>query len=316
MTRPFSEFDAATLAQQPAPEHPAPEQPAPEHPAPEQSARMQRAEGELPAALREGEAFVQGGRVMFRDTTAEALYGELSVAVPPPALRSPEYAPVRESAVFQSMVLALTAAYLLLVCRHWAELRQTIALAFAPRDFMTGERMVDGSGRNGLDNFLNLTVTMGLFSTGAAFAKGVDWWMASAPEAWSHPHAVVMLLLGAAIAGTGAILLFQWLVLHLCGAVTLSQPFVNKLLLLKRLYFSLATLTATPALLLFALCAHGSGRLWLAVAAAACCVALLLYLKETLRLFLAEKVSLLHWILYLCSVEIFPVSFLALLAAG
>ena len=36
---------------------------------------------------------------------------------------------------------------------------------------------------------------------------------------------------------------------------------------------------------------------------------LLLYLKESLMLFLSKKISILHWFLYLCAVEIFPVSF-------
>ena len=33
------------------------------------------------------------------------------------------------------------------------------------------------------------------------------------------------------------------------------------------------------------------------------------YLKESLMLFLSKKISILHWFLYLCAVEIFPVSF-------
>ena len=36
---------------------------------------------------------------------------------------------------------------------------------------------------------------------------------------------------------------------------------------------------------------------------------LLLYLKESLMLFLSKKISILHWFLYLCAVEIFPVNF-------
>ena len=35
-----------------------------------------------------------------------------------------------------------------------------------------------------------------------------------------------------------------------------------------------------------------------------------LYLKESLNLFISKKISILHWFLYLCTVEIFPVSLL------
>ena len=37
--------------------------------------------------------------------------------------------------------------------------------------------------------------------------------------------------------------------------------------------------------------------------------------QGTLNLFLSKKISILHWILYLCTVEIFPISLIGLLAA-
>lgn len=44
-------------------------------------------------------------------------------------------------------------------------------------------------------------------------------------------------------------------------------------------------------------------------------VTAILYLREVLNLFISKKVSILHWILYLCIVEVFPVSLLWLLVA-
>ena len=101
---------------------------------------------------------------------------------------------------------------------------------------------------------------------------------------------------------------------RLIGALTLSQPFTAQIVLLKRTYFALAVIVSSPALLLFALCPPGRGGVWFTVIVAELTVTALLYFRETLNLFLSKKVSILHWFLYLCTVEIFPISLLWLLA--
>ena len=94
----------------------------------------------------------------------------------------------------------------------------------------------------------------------------------------------------------------------------ISQPFTAQIVLLKRTYFALAVIVSSPALLLFALCPPGRGGVWFTVIVAELTVTALLYFRETLNLFLSKKVSILHWFLYLCTVEIFPISLLWLLA--
>ena len=89
---------------------------------------------------------------------------------------------------------------------------------------------------------------------------------------------------------------------RLAGAVTLTQPFISQLMLLKRTYFALGVIVISPALLLFALCPQGTGGLWFCIIVVELIVAAVLYLKETLNLFIAKKVSILHWFLYLCTV--------------
>jgi len=59
---------------------------------------------------------------------------------------------------------------------------------------------------------------------------------------------------------------------------------------------------------------QGTGGVWFCIIAVELAAAAALYLKETLNLFLSKKVSILHWFLYLCTVEVFPVSLLWLLA--
>ena len=72
---------------------------------------------------------------------------------------------------------------------------------------------------------------------------------------------------------------------------------------------------ALSALLLFALCPRGTGDVWFCIIVIELLATVFLYLRETLNLFLSKKISILHWILYLCIVEVFPVSLLWLLVA-
>lgn len=92
--------------------------------------------------------------------------------------------------------------------------------------------------------------------------------------------------------------------------MTVSQPFVSQLMLLRRTYFALAVIVTSPALLLFALCPRGTGNVWFTVITIELAMTAFLYLKESLNLFISKKISILHWFLYLCAVEIFPVSLL------
>ena len=73
------------------------------------------------------------------------------------------------------------------------------------------------------------------------------------------------------------------------------------------------TLIATPFLALWLLAPAGEGKIWFWVIIIELVVSLILYLQETLSLFISKKISILHWFLYLCGVEIFPISLLILL---
>lgn len=113
---------------------------------------------------------------------------------------------------------------------------------------------------------------------------------------------------------TGAILLYQWVVLRTAGRLTGHMLFMENLYYLKKLVCSFGTIILTPVLLLFALSSEGYGaetigRAILTVAGSV----VLVFLWKSLRLFAQQKVSILYWFLYLCAVEILPVSFIVLL---
>ena len=106
----------------------------------------------------------------------------------------------------------------------------------------------------------------------------------------------------------------SWAVRTKAKLLALRYPGI-RLLLLRRCCFALTVLLTSPALLLFALCPRNTGDVWFLIITIELAVAAILYLRESLRLFISKKISILNWILYLCSVEIFPASLVWLLLA-
>ena len=109
-------------------------------------------------------------------------------------------------------------------------------------------------------------------------------------------------------------LLCQFGALAGIGALTFNGALVERLWLVKRSLSALAMLLATPPLLLVLLMPVGANRLCFWMIIGVLLVSAVLWLRETLTLFLAKKISILHWFLYLCIVEMFPLSLCILLA--
>lgn len=246
---------------------------------------------------------------VWRDTTAAALFGEASVTVQPPRMQTAPPASLTENAAFQSFVLLLAAIYAMLLYRNLGDVRTL--LDRISRDTATGQRLSEEPGGSGFSRFLNIATTIGMLFMGVMAVKYGDSLMPSQLETLSHGAVLALSLL--ATAACYGVVLYQMTVVRLTGAVTLSQPFISQLVLLKRTYFSLGVIVTSPALLLFALCPRGTGNIWFCIIIIELAVTAGLYLRETLNLFIAKKISILHWFLYLCMVEILPISLLWLL---
>ena len=240
------------------------------------------------------------------------VFGALSTTAPtaaPPPAAAPT---LTSNALFQSLVLLFAATYALMLYRHMGDIR--LLLGRILRGGATGNRLGDDPGGSGLPRFLHVTAAAGILFVGILAVKYGDPFIPQALGEAMPRSAVLLLLFGASLAFAG-IMLYQAATLGIAGSVTLSQPFTGQLLLLKRTYFALVVLTLSPPLLFYALCPPGTGSVWFYVIAIELLLTVLLYLRETLHLFISKKISILHWFLYLCIVEIFPLSLLWLLAA-
>ena len=248
----------------------------------------------------------------WRDTTASALFGGESCTVQPERLERPVGSSLTDNAVFQGFVLLLAATYATLLYRNLGDVRTL--LSRISRDNTSGERISEEPGGNGFARFLNVTTAIGMLFMGVVVVKYGDTFMT--PEfGKTLSHGAVLALSLLATAAWCAVVVFQASVIRITGAVTLSQPFIAHLALLRKSYFALAVIVTSPTLLLFALCPRGTGGVWFFVGAVELIITAVLYLRESLNLFISKKISILPWFLYLCTVEVFPISLLWLLAA-
>ena len=103
-----------------------------------------------------------------------------------------------------------------------------------------------------------------------------------------------------------AIIIAQSIVLSVVGVVTQSLSMVSALIRVRLIYFVLCVVIVAPILLIALLGQGASYQVWMNMGLVAVAATLLLYAKESVELFISKKVSILHWILYLCAVEILP----------
>ncbi len=243
-------------------------------------------------------------------TDAADLFGPAATLAPAPHPVAGSRS-LTDNALFQGCVLLLAATYILLLHHNLPEIRALFARI--SRRGTSGKSLSDESAGSTSTRLSPLSILLGTLFVGIFLVKGADLLLPEERLAALPRTAVPLLCLLASALGLG-VLLYQQTLLRLTGALTLTTPFIRQLQQVRQTCFSIAVLLLSPLLLLFALCPRNTGGVWFGLIVMLLTGTLCLYLKETLSLFISKKISILHWFLYLCSVEIFPVSLLALLA--
>ncbi|MDO4757740.1 MAG: DUF4271 domain-containing protein [Rikenellaceae bacterium] len=264
---------------------------------------------ELPFALRSSlEETPSRKNLRYNETSAEELFGYSSMQAEIPY--TPHAAPaLTATPLFGAFVLGLVIFYALMLHQHLSDAITLVGRV--SRERATGERLTEDSTGD-YTRFINLAVTLGLLLTGAAVMRIAAPFVGYTPLAeWPHTGAFMGSL--GIVAALGLVILYRQGLSLLIGRLTYTQQLFEQLNRLASTFFALLTLLSTPLLALWLLAPLGEGNLWLWVIIIELIVVFVLYLNETLSLFISKKISILHWILYLCGVEILPMSFLVLL---
>ncbi len=146
----------------------------------------------------------------------------------------------------------------------------------------------------------------GFLAAGTAFVKaatvygGTSW--AGELPAWTVAGAPLLLGLTAF-----AVALIQAGALKAIGAACYCRDFTCKLTLVKADTFRLTVLFSTPLLLISGMAGGAAGNiLWYAYLTSTA-IGASIFLVRSLRLYAEEKISVLLWFLYLCTLEVIPV---------
>ncbi len=115
---------------------------------------------------------------------------------------------------------------------------------------------------------------------------------------------------GAMFGSLLALILGERVLLYAVGVVSEKVSFYTTIWHSKMLYFCATLVLISPMLILILLGDGLSARIALFTSAAICSISLILFIKDSFLLFRAQRFSIFHWILYLCALEIFPLSLL------
>lgn len=246
----------------------------------------------------------EGAAPAPQPVSAADLFGERSTLAPMPAEVGAAMPEVAASAPFQGIVLGLAFVYLALLGRRQREVRSLLhRLSFDPSKL---RRMSDLQG-SAYIRFVRTALGFGLLLPPLLLLRLID---RTVPVGeLVAPEWIPLLALAGAVA-TALLLLFQIGVLRASGDIALARYITDPLTALKLNYAALAFVLFTPFALLFLLAPPQSAEYLSWLLATVGGGLLLLYLRESFTLFMTKNISILHWILYLCAVEIFPISYL------
>ena len=243
------------------------------------------------------------------DVSAVELFGPASTRCDSVAAAAPMVETLAQTTTFQIVVLLFAAFYLLVLYADSSEVQLLVdSFGF---DRNAGQRIL---GKRGIfhSQFLRRYSVLGAVGLGVLTVKLCDEWMPAGSFSMLDPLVrqgfgiLVMLVIE-------VIFLVQAAVLWGVGQVTLSQSFISTLLYVKQVHFARAVLLVQPLILLSVLCPPGSGMVWIYLIFTLIAAAVLMYLREAHALFVAKKISNLHWFLYLCTIETAPIAFAVLM---
>ena len=205
--------------------------------------------------------------------------------------------------IYNLLVAVMFVYYLFCICRYFDDIKALLSSVFDTKiqhAGRAGERRRSDIFYGSLGKlFMMGTCFVGVLAALALSRAGVG-----LPQQMMlyAPFAVMALYLG--------VILIQYLFLSIVGFVTQSYGEMAALMRIRLTYFVLGTVMVAPVLLMAMIGTGVGADVWLNVVCVATGVVGVLFVRESVGFFISKKVSILHWILYLCTVEILPLSLL------
>ena len=203
-------------------------------------------------------------------------------------------------------VFTVVIGYMFCIYRYFDDVVALFSSVFS-RSVISADRVGE---RRRSDIFYGFLGKIFLLGAGFVGVMAMLWAVGEQSMRVSLTQSVMMSMPLIAIAVFLAIIVFQYVEMLLVGVVTRSLPEVFALVRLRLTYFVFFTVVSSPILLVSQMGDGQANELWQGLGLIVSALVLMLYLRESLLFFISKKISILHWFLYLCTVEILPLTLL------
>ena len=244
---------------------------------------------------------------------ADAVFGAGSTVDPfllatelPQKLLDPQHANVL---ILNALLLSLFFLYILHVYRY----RDYIAMMFNASAVKGHLSQLVEDQAVSFRTFLRSANGVALLALLAILLKAALVWDAADPVI-SLPAAFDPYLLPVAIGLILSVWLYKRIATGIIAGLSANYEEMGKIRLFGRMLFVLSFAVLTPVVLLCGLSDPKQYPILFGIFIILLIITLLHYLWKSFSFFVARKISILQWFLYLCAVEIMPISFFILLA--
>lgn len=110
-----------------------------------------------------------------------------------------------------------------------------------------------------------------------------------------------------------ALTIYKRLLCKIIGAFSSDRYFAEDLIMMRRVFNAIYSMVLTPLIFIGSFTTERVSLVIYVIAATYLVISLLSYIIKMKKIFITKKVSTLQWFLYLCTVEVLPLSFLLLL---
>jgi hypothetical protein len=252
------------------------------------------------SVLESGEVLYNGG---YRAVAPSEIYGAEShlasvdaADVVTPMLSSE---PMFHLLLFASLVVYLHILY-----------RSSHFLGSIYRDMFTmrSERsLISQGGLLPLQRFKQIAAVMGFVTLALVVVRFAECMIPSDAHIYSSGIVGYMPLLTMLIV---LVYLAWYYALHVVADWVTRSDVASTLASVGYMYFVRMTVVLYPLVAVWLLGAESAGVVVVPLLLVVLCLMLIFYLKDTILLFIAKKISILYWILYLCTAFLLPVSFM------
>ncbi len=246
----------------------------------------------------------------FREASPETVFGSATqwrAAVPTDSPQEKADPQQLNGLLLDGLTIVLFVLYFTLLFRHRSSIGVLLRALTVRGQF--GQLIDEQSVA--FRQFIGSARATGFLALLIVLFKGCLVWIAAAP-ALRIPEAYLPFL---PLLPAGALLVvgcYKRIVTGTIAVLSGRENRIDSLRTFDRIYFVVASLAFTPIVLLAALADPTHERILFVLCFILLILLLLYYIIKNISFFLSRNLSILQWMLYLCAVEILPVSFFVL----